>query len=253
MMKSDRNSKITVLMPVYNAEKYLRGAIESILDQTFADFEFLIIDDGSTDKSLNIINSYNDPRIKLIRNTKNLGIIKTLNRGLSLAKGVYIARMDADDISTQDRLEKQVNFMDDHLEIGVCGSWVKIFTHFKFLGYVIKLPTNPEDIKLDLRRRNVIQHPSVILRKSLFDEFGLRYLNNFRHAEDYDLWVRASKLFPLANLPEVLLYYRYSPKSVGDLYANEQLVNAKKIGGVDDRSSFSWKVVKKIGRFIAQR
>lgn len=244
--------KVTVLMPVYNGAKYLREAIKSILGQTFKYFEFLIIDDGSTDKSLEIIKSYGDDRIKLVT-IKHAGIVGALNRGLDLAQGEYIVRMDADDISCPDRLEKQVRFMDAHPQVGVCGSCVKIFTRFKLLGYVIKLPTEPETIKSELKIHNVIQHPSVIIRKSFFDKYKLRYSEKFPHAEDYDLWVRVSKLFPLANIPEVLLYYRYRPQSVGDLHANEQLVNANKIGGTNNLSGFYWKTIKMFGRLIAQR
>jgi len=113
--------KVTVLMPVYNAEKYLKEAIGSILGQSFSDFEFLIINDGSTDSSVKIIKSYDDPRIRFIANEKNLGVIPTLNKGFALAQGEFIARMDADDISLPKRLELQADFMDKHPEAGAIG------------------------------------------------------------------------------------------------------------------------------------
>ncbi len=121
------NPKVTVLMPVYNAEKYLKTAIESILKQTFSDFELLIINDGSTDGSEEIIRSFNDKRIRLFNNEQNLGIIKTLNKGLNLAKGEYIIRMDADDISLPDRLELQVKYMEENPGIGISGTQARIF------------------------------------------------------------------------------------------------------------------------------
>jgi len=115
--------QLTVLMPVYNGGPFLRSAIESILNQDFSDFDFLIIDDGSTDGSHEIAASYADPRIRLESNGRNLGLIATLNRGLDLARGTYVARMDADDIAFPDRLSKQLTFMEAHPEIGLCGTW----------------------------------------------------------------------------------------------------------------------------------
>jgi glycosyltransferase involved in cell wall biosynthesis len=116
---------VTVLMPVYNTEMYLKEAIDSILNQTFRDFEFIVINDGSTDSTSDIIESYSDPRIIYLQNEKNLGVATSLNKGLSIAKGTYIARMDGDDVSRCDRLEKQVAFMDANPEIGVCGTWLE--------------------------------------------------------------------------------------------------------------------------------
>jgi len=113
---------VSVVMPVYNGEKYLRESIDSILNQTYTDYEFIIVNDGSNDKTEEIILSYNDNRIRYIKNEKNLQIVKSLNRGIELAKGRYIARMDADDISLPRRFEKQITFMENNLEIGVCGT-----------------------------------------------------------------------------------------------------------------------------------
>ena len=121
--------QITVLMPVYNGEKYLRQAVDSILNQTFKDFEFLIINDGSTDKTLAILQEYKNKRVKIINNKKNIGLTKSLNKGLKLAKGKYIARMDADDISLSNRLRKQIDFLDKHNKIGVLGTQMKIINN----------------------------------------------------------------------------------------------------------------------------
>jgi glycosyltransferase involved in cell wall biosynthesis len=122
-MNNKISPKISVVMPVYNGKEYLALAVESILRQTFADFEFIIINDGSTDNSADIAASYEDPRIKLLHNDKNLGLIPSFNRGLENSRGEYIARMDADDIAFPDRFKKQVAFLDDHPDIALCGSW----------------------------------------------------------------------------------------------------------------------------------
>lgn len=222
---------ITVLLPVFNGEKYLRQAIDSILNQTFSDFELLIIDDGSTDRTLEIINSYNDSHIKSVRSRKNRGIVYTLNYGIKISRGKYIVRMDADDVSRKDRLERQFRFMEENEEIGICGSWVKIFIYNPIFGITLKFPTTPGEIRHLLKKQNVIQHPSVIMRKDLLVKFDLRYRNKYPHAEDFDLWSRANEHFALANIPEVLLYYRYHPNSVGDTYARQQTESAVKLSG----------------------
>lgn len=207
--------KVTVLMPVYNGEKYLREALESVLNQTFTDFEFLIIDDGSTDSSTEIIRSYSDPRIRLVQNERNLKLIATLNKGLDLARGEYIARMDCDDISLPQRLARQVEFMEANPEIGVCGSWVK--TIGERPGEIWRFHPDPAEIRAELFFRNPMAHPSVILRRSKLKEFNLYYNPHYLHAEDYGLWLECSKLFKLANIPEVLLNYRFTSTSVSHL------------------------------------
>ncbi|MFX0070553.1 MAG: glycosyltransferase, partial [Candidatus Hermodarchaeota archaeon] len=205
------NPQVTVLMPVYNGEKFLSEAIESILHQTFTDFEFLIINDGSTDQSVQIIEKYNDPRIRLIHNQKNLGLSSTLNRGLDLAQGQYIARMDCDDISHPERLKKQVEFMDSRPETGVCGTWIEIIG--EKCGKTWKPPTNYEEIKISLLFDTALVHSSVMIRKSKFREYNLYYNPDFLIAQDFELWSRCSNYFPLANLPEVLLKYRVTSSS----------------------------------------
>lgn len=206
--------KVTVLMPVYNAERYLKESIKSILNQTFTDFEFLIINDGSTDKSVEIIESFKDSRIRLVHNEQNMNLVPTLNRGLELSLGEYIARMDGDDIAYPERLQKQVDFMDNNVEIGICGSWIQFFDG---ADGVIKYPTLPEEIKSQLFFVNSLAHPTVIMRKALLQEYNLKYER--RLAEDYDLWQRASFCFKLANIPEVLLDYRISPGSYSNTYS----------------------------------
>jgi len=220
--------KITVLMPVYNGEAYIREAIESILNQTFKDFEFLVIDDGSTDKSADIIKSYKDNRIRFVRNETNLGLIKTLNKGIDMANGEYIARMDDDDISLPKRLGKQRDFMQKNPEIGIVGSWIKLIgEQGRQGGRVIKYLSNPEEIKANLLFLTSLIHPSIMMRKNLIKENNLYYNSGYKHAEDYELWVRASKYFPISNIKEVLLLHRKYRKSVSETNSTAQKEKAE--------------------------
>ena len=136
-------STVSIVLPVYNAEKYVREAIESILNQTFTDYEFVIINDGSTDGSEKIIQSFKDKRIIYVKNEKNIGIVKTLNKGIEKAFGTYIVRMDADDVSVSDRVEKQVKFMDENPRISISGSWMK---YFGSKDEDVKFPTSESDV-----------------------------------------------------------------------------------------------------------
>lgn len=219
--------RVTVLMPVYNAENYLAEAIESILDQTFTDFEFLIIDDGSTDRSIEIVNSYKDHRILLVKNEYNLGLVTTLNQGLSLAKSKYIARMDADDISLSNRLQIQVGYMEAHPAIGVCGSWVTTIGDCP--NHVWCYPTEHARIQTELLFTSRLAHPSVMMRRALLEKHGLFYDKDYLHAEDWQLWRRCSFKFPLANIPQVLLKYRINSSGVSHIYAAEQYETLIKI------------------------
>jgi glycosyltransferase involved in cell wall biosynthesis len=217
--------KISVLMPVYNGEKYLKEAIESILNQTFNDFEFLIINDGSTDNSENIIKSYNDQRIKLIQNEKNIGLINTLNKGFDLCCGEYIARMDSDDISTPDRLEKQLKFLDQNKNTDICGSLIRTFGEVN--SSIFRYPMRHDSIKATLLFKCSIAHPSVMLRKSAIQ--GFYFDSSYKHAEDYELWTRLSKNLKLFNIQEVLLLYRMHSDQVSQFFCEEQKISAKKI------------------------
>ena len=203
---------VSVLMPVYNGEKYLREAIDSILSQSFDDFEFLIINDGSTDRSVDIIESYSDPRIRLLHNKKNMGISPTLNRGLDLSYGIYIARMDCDDISMSDRLAKQVEFMDSHPEVGICGTWVETFG--EVAKTVWKYPTEPERIKGYLLFYCPLAHPTVMMRQTMLTKYQLRYSPEYPRGEDWQLWQQSSRYFPIANISLVLLKDRITSMSV---------------------------------------
>ena len=198
---------MTVLMPVYNGEPYLASAVESILGQSFADFEFLIIDDGSTDRSCEIVRGYADPRIRLLRNSSNRGVIATLNRGLEEAHGEYLARMDADDISLPDRLAQQVAFLDAHPEVGVLGSAIELMDAQGAPGILVRFPASHNLIRWALAFYSPIAHPSAMMRTEIAASLG-GYRSEARHCEDYDLWWRATRVTALANLETVLLRVR---------------------------------------------
>lgn len=219
--------KISVIMPVYNGEKYLREAIDSVLSQTFSDFEFIIINDCSKDKTVDIINSYNDERIILINNDKNLGIAKTLNKGIEKAKGKYIARMDADDICYPHRFETQYNFMEENLEIGMCGSSIEIFTESSI--NIHECPVHNDEIKVLQMFNTAFAHPTVMMRHSTLEKYNLRYDDFYEGIEDYELWIRMSNVTKLANLKEVLLKYRSHSNQVTKKISNEQYEKMKLI------------------------
>lgn len=219
--------KVTVLMPVYNGERYLREAIESILVQTFADFEFLIINDGSTDRSVDVIESFRDSRIRLIHNGKNSGLIKSLNMGIELARGMYIARMDSDDKSIPSRLMQQVEFMDRHPDIGICGTWVRFFPQVH--DYKWKLPADHEKIVCQLFFNTALAHPSVMMRRDVLIRNKLYYDPLFKHTEDFEYWVRAAGCTRLANIPKVMLYYRISESQICQVHNAEQQEAAARI------------------------
>jgi len=200
---------ISVLMPVYNSESTVRQAIESILNQSFCDFELVIIDDCSTDRTKEIILSFNDQRIKFIENSENLKLAACLNKGMKAAQGKYIARMDGDDISLKHRLKKQLNFLEKNPEISLCGSWIK---HFGDSQVLQTYPLSDEEIKIQLLFNSALAHPSVMFRREIFIEKNLFYAEDFPVAQDYELWVRGMDVIKFSNLKEILLLYRSHKK-----------------------------------------
>ena len=219
--------KISVVMPVYNTdEEYLREAIESILNQTFTDFEFIIINDGSTNNAENVILSYKDSRILYLKNQENLGLIKTLNYGFDLVKGKYIARMDSDDISLPTRFEKQVEFFDKNPDIGILGTWFNCIPKNR----IVETFPNDKDIKEYLLvNSNIIGHPTVMIRKSIVEIFEVKYDENHPYVEDYALWLSLIDKVKFANIPEILLDYRIHKNSVCQTKEIEQNLNVQKI------------------------
>ncbi len=200
---------ITVLMPVYNAERFLAIAIESILGQTFTDFEFLIIDDCSTDKSVEIVHSYNDARIRYYRNEKNLGISPTLNKGVELATAPLIARMDSDDISYPERLHTQYDFIQANPDGALYSCWVKVVDQD---GRFMRQDNfNSRFYYYNLTFICWIYHPTIIFRKKEIMEIGMYTVP---YAEDFELFWQISRRFKIYNVPAVLLDYRVTDQSL---------------------------------------
>ena len=214
--------EVTVLMSVYNGEKYLQESIESILNQTFSDFEFLIINDGSTDSSRDIILSYFDNRIKLIDNKENIGLSKSLNIGIHRAKGKYIARQDADDISHLERLEKEIHFLSSKPGYAAVGCSINIIDKKSKIKGSIQKPISNESIHNTLKQNNCIAHGSVLMKKRCLFEVDL-YDESLGAAQDYDLFMRLSEKYKLANLPDLLYCWRNLKSNVSN--RNRQLQN----------------------------
>ena len=205
-MEENRNNQpfISVIMPVYNGELYLQEAIESIISQTYGNYEFIIINDGSTDDSELIILSYSDPRIKYVRNERNIGLIGSLNKGIGCAKGKYIARMDQDDISLPTRFELQVQFLETHSDVVICGMQGQILQ----TGKPYRVPVRDSEIRGLLFFGSPFIHPVVMIRNDTLAINQLRYDVKYNHAEDFGLWMNISFMGKLANLNEVGIYYR---------------------------------------------
>ncbi|MBU0597098.1 glycosyltransferase [Patescibacteria group bacterium] len=206
---------VSVLISVYNGEKYIKQAVESILNQTEEDWEMVIINDASTDKSPEIILELanHEPRIKFITNEKNLGLTKSLNRGLKECEGEYIARLDADDVSNRERLKIQMDFMENNKEVALCGSQgMYISEDGKKLGEK-NLPTHYKDIKDKLLFNNQFIHSSLFLRRAVIDKVGF-YNESFKTSQDYELVLRLAKNYPVVNLTERLVSWRVHPGSI---------------------------------------
>ena len=210
--------KVTVMMAVYNGGKYIGDCIKSIVRQAFSDFELLVIDDGSTDNTRDVIRSFDDPRIRLICN--NHDYIVSLNIGLRESRGEYIARMDADDVMYPLRLEEQVCLMDSHPEIAACGTWARTFGAVTFdIQRGRHLVRNP---LAELLLKNMFTHPTMMLRKSFFDEHGLTY-KEYPYAEDYKLWLDIALCGgKFWVIPQPLLSYRISKEQVSCVHCKEQ-------------------------------
>lgn len=214
---------VTVLMPVYNAEKFLFEALTSILTQTYTNLEILIINDGSTDRSKSIIESLNDLRIKYVENTANIGLIATLNRGLKIAAGTYIARMDADDIAHPTRIEEQVNYLETHPNIALIGSNHTILGTEKVIEYQQKNTA----IISTLLFENPCAHPCLTARTDVFR--SVTYNPSYTHAEDYKLIRDVSKRYSIGNLGVSLLEYRQHPDQISAAKFSQQKLTHSQI------------------------
>jgi len=201
--------RVSILMPVYNVAPYLREAMDSILTQTFQDFELIVLDDYSPDNSSEILDTYTDERIVRYRGEKNMGLSNVLNVGLQMARGEFIARMDSDDLSTPERLATQVAYLDAHPEIDLCSCGMELFGA-KQETWVRE--ANVEDVKITALFHSPILHASSMWRRASFERVGLRFLQEMVPAEDYDMWTRAMAAgLRLVNIPQVMYQYRIHP------------------------------------------
>jgi glycosyltransferase involved in cell wall biosynthesis len=208
---------VSVILPVYNGEKTIKRAVESILSQTYTSFELIIINDGSSDRTLGILDSFHDERIRVLHQ-ENMGIVASLNRGIQVSAGKYIARMDADDFAMPDRLKKQVEFMRNNPAVGVLGTAVKI-VYTDGTERIRRRPPNTTSIRKNIVKICPFCHSSVMIRRKVFDEVGTYDVSKDGSkkllVEDYDLWVRVLAAgYDMANLPDVLMTYYREPDSI---------------------------------------
>jgi len=204
--------EVTVLMPVYNAAPHLHDAVGSILGQGFADFELLAVDDCSTDRSVEILASFDDPRIRLVRCAERVRLSGALNRGMAEARGGVVARMDADDLSRPGRLEQQVAYLRARPGLAVCGTWIRRFGSGR--ACVELYPAGCDRVRAHALFNTPFAHPTVMLRREWFARHGLAYDGAFYPTEDYELWSRVLDLFPCDNIRTALLDYRVHGSSL---------------------------------------
>lgn len=228
--------EITVLMPVHNAAAYVRESAESILAQSFRDFELLVVNDASTDDTIPIIESLHDPRVRVIGGADRLGFSGALNAGLDQARGTFVARMDGDDIALPDRLAVQREFLAAHPEVGLCGGRATVFGMQQ--GQFARPPLTHREILSHLLFDNPIVHPSVMFRRETFERHHLRYDPAFCPSDDYELWSRAVRLFPIVNLDRVILRYRVHGASLtlahwGDMDRHAARVAGRELAALD--------------------
>ncbi|MCP9930389.1 glycosyltransferase family 2 protein [Cyanobium sp. AMD-g] len=206
--------RVSVVLPVYNGLPYLHAAISSILSQSFSDFELIVIDDGSVDGSASALEEFDDQRLRFLRQD-NQGLARTLNHGISLARGIYVARQDQDDLSHPDRLALQVAHMEAHQECVLVGSWAQIMEVDRLVDRFHRHPLDESTLRYQLLFNNPFVHSSVLLRRSAFEQVGGYTTDPARQPpEDYELWSRLSRIGSVANLGRVLLVYREIPGSM---------------------------------------
>jgi len=209
--------RLSVLLPNYNASLFIKEALESVLNQTYQDFEIILIDDCSTDNSLEIVNSLNSSKIKVYSTKTNGGIVVALNEGLKRVDSEYVVRMDADDISMPNRFELLVNFMDNNLDVGVCGSYIETFGKN---NHVWKYNLTDADIRPCLLYKSMVPHPASIFRTSVLK--GISYTDKYPHIEDRELWWQLFDKTKFANIPKVLYRYRILDHNVTQKNKNTQ-------------------------------
>lgn len=228
-MKKENTPLVSVVMSVYNEpEDWMSATIDSILNQTFTDFEFIIVNDyPERPDNSRILNKYkkNDSRVVILENIHNSGLIKSLNKGFSESRGKYIARMDADDIAKPQRIEKQVSYMETHPECIVCGTEIMPFKNGHNLWFLKKrYKYDDVSIKRMLLQTSCFAHPTVMIRRDILVKTGIRYNEDYKHAEDYKFWIDLSKYGVYHNIDERLLFYRISPTQVTSSKSNKKII-----------------------------
>jgi glycosyltransferase involved in cell wall biosynthesis len=228
---------VSVILPVYNGLPYLGDALDSILVQSFQGFELIVINDGSTDNSDEIIRNINDPRVHYV-NQSNKGLAATLNNGIQIARGIFIARLDQDDLMLQSRLDKQVEYLESHPDCAMVGTWSEILVGNSPTDRGHKHPTSHETLQLELLFDNPFVHSSVMIRADVLRDLGGYSEDKSRQPpEDYELWSRISRKYRVANIPEVLTVYREvegSMSRTGDnpFLANVIQISAENLAGI---------------------
>ncbi|MCX8080388.1 MAG: glycosyltransferase [Bacteroidia bacterium] len=216
---------VSVILPVYNASFFLKDSVRSILNQTYKNFELIIINDGSTDNSREILNRIKDNRIKFIDYDYNRGLIDTLNEGISLSKGKYLVRMDADDQSHPRRIEVLVNYMEANPNVGIAGS----YTNLTGPSLYYKKKLSSDEIKSRLLFDNIFSHPTMIFRRQLFSDYSVAYNKKYFCAEDYGLWFEMMNQTDYGLVPRRLLHYGIHQNQVSMVFREEQLQSVQKI------------------------
>lgn len=220
---------VSVLLAVHNEERFVRGAIESILRQTFTAFKLIVVDDASTDGTADVLAGISDLRLRVIRNPSNLGLTASLNRGLAIAKGEFIARLDGDDEAHPERLQRQVDFLLARPSVGIVGTSRRVIDEDGHLLYEATAIPNDADIRWRLLLGNPLAHPTVMIRRAVLENHGLRYDESFRTAQDYELWTRFCAVSRAANLTEPLVTYRRRQQGISVSRREEQLATHDRI------------------------
>ncbi len=217
---------VSVILPVYNAELYVRESIQSILNQSFSDFELIVLNDGSTDASERVILEFQDERIKYVKNETNLKLIDTLNLGLKLAQGKYIARIDADDVAFPFRFEKQITFLENNPDFGLVGSFAECFGD---TNEILKYVEEDQDIRFAILTHNPFIHSTIMVLSTVLKENNLAYKKDQLHVEDYDLWIQLLTFTKSKLIPECLIKYRVHENQVSTVHRELQKLNAENL------------------------
>lgn len=218
---------VSILVPLYNQEQFVRECIESLLKQTYSNTEIIIINDACTDRSMEVVRSFDDRRIKVITNDRNIGLAASVNNAIRQAQGHFLARMDADDISHASRISKQVAFLENNESVDILGSAMQSFGYSQYTHF---FPTTHEGCKTQLLFNVCFGHPTVVFRRSVFENAGSFYRPELKqYSEEYDVWCRIVDKFTFANLPEVLLQYRTFPPGKKAEAENKRRENSFKI------------------------